>query len=207
MEKNKLNKCKFDDCSSKVSCKGYCYTHYRRMCRRGEFGACEVGGCENGKDRGGMCNQHYKRKLRGQPMDTPLRTYFKDDMRESYASGDMQAVLSKIKARCSIRPDSGCWEYPGVTTRGYREVSVGTRTGILAHRLVARAALPDYGDHLQVHHKCANRVCCNPSHLQVVTPQENAAEMMERNYYIKRIKALEEELRRFDENNSVLIGN
>jgi polyhydroxyalkanoate synthesis regulator phasin len=39
----------------------------------------------------------------------------------------------------------------------------------------------------------------NPEHLQIVSPNENIAEMLERTYYKERIKELEENIRQLDE--------
>lgn len=44
---------------------------------------------------------------------------------------------------------------------------------------------------MPVHHIRAEPLCCSPRHLQVVTPQENVAEMLERRYYLARIADLE----------------
>lgn len=49
--------------------------------------------------------------------------------------------------------------------------------------------------HKPVHHKCAEPLCFNPIHLQVVQPHENTAEMLERRYYLQRIADLETALR------------
>ena len=60
--------------------------------------------------------------------------------------------------------------------------------------------------HLAVHHACANRACCNPDHLRVVTPAENAAEMFERNSYIRRIAALEAALAELDPTHPLMVA-
>lgn len=44
-----------------------------------------------------------------------------------------------------------------------------------------------------MHHKCANRACINPKHLQAVTAESNTAEMLERNFLQARIRELEME--------------
>ena len=47
---------------------------------------------------------------------------------------------------------------------------------------------------MTVHHKCANRACCNPEHLELATNRENVAEMFARKAYEARIAELEEEV-------------
>lgn len=44
------------------------------------------------------------------------------------------------------------------------------------------------------HHMCANSTCVNPDHLQPVSHNENTAEMMQRQYYVARIRELEDAL-------------
>lgn len=78
---------------------------------------------------------------------------------------------------------------------GYGVLSVGKQQQFQAHRLMAQAARggADLG-HMPVHHTCGNSWCINPDHLQVVTPHENTAEMLERTHYLARIHALESAL-------------
>lgn len=197
--------CSFDGCKSAVESRGYCNKHYRRMRRRGEFGLCTVAGCTNGRHYKDICSAHAQRMRRGTPLDAPMKRHFKDDLRESYERGDMQAVFAKIKARCIIADEAGCWEYPRANGKGYGELHVGG-PAVLAHRLMARIALPEYEAHLQVHHKCANRLCLNPAHLQMLTSRENRAEMMERNTYLRRIAALEQALQALAPDHPLLSG-
>lgn len=42
-----------------------------------------------------------------------------------------------------------------------------------------------------IHHKCANKLCVNPSHLEIVDRAQNNGEMLERRWYRGRIDYLE----------------
>lgn len=73
-----------------------------------------------------------------------------------------------------IAKSDGCWEWTGhLNDQGYGYIRWEGREQP-AHRVVlslsTRSTIPN---NLQVDHLCRNRRCCNPSHLEVVTPAEN----------------------------------
>lgn len=87
--------------------------------------------------------------------------------------------------------EAGCREWQGTTNQsGYARINFEGKNH-LVHRLAAAEVHGDLS-HMPVHHKCANKLCVNTEHLQVITPQENTAEMFERHSYIKRIATLED---------------
>lgn len=128
----------------------------------------------------------------------------RSDIRKAYESGDMPGLLAAIRDRCSTN-DAGCWIWGGTIKKGYGRVNFGSKNHS-THRL---AALARYGipeSEPVVHHRCAITECCNPDHLQPVSQRDNIAEMLERNYYLKRIAELEAEVMKLDPTNPKLSG-
>lgn len=122
---------------------------------------------------------------RGRPRPGPLRVAFE--------ARDWRTVLSLLEQQ-AVKVDD-CWLWPRVDTYGYGRIVIAGRS-YGTHRIAAMAHLGDIiPSHMPVHHKCAEAQCFNPDHLQVVTPQENVAEMLERRHYQERIAALEAALR------------
>jgi hypothetical protein len=83
--------------------------------------------------------------------------------------------LDRVLLRCDVDPESGCWIFGGATTRDYGVVRIKRRTVYAFHITY------DYfiGDRLTsglwVDHGCDNTRCCNPAHLQLLTPGQNTA--------------------------------
>jgi len=108
-------------------------------------------------------------------------------------AGQLKRGASKSEAiehAMTYKVDKGgpddCWPWKGaVSPTGYPQLAADGVTQ-LGHRLVYEHYNGPL-DNEPVHHTCANRWCVNPAHLQRVSQRENMAEMLERNYYIKRI--------------------
>jgi hypothetical protein len=102
---------------------------------------------------------------------------------------DYNIQAEKFWSGVSIGDAGECWEWQrGRNTTGYGLFSVLNtaeayeRTGrttsqVLAHRVVASLSgnlgVSDY-----VMHKCDNRACCNPAHLQIGTAMDNYMDMI-----------------------------
>ena len=76
-----------------------------------------------------------------------------------------------------------CWEWLGADyTTGYGQLLKTTWGEDTTHRwsykYFKKEEIPDKKD---VRHKCDNRICCNPDHLELGDRKENVKDMLERN--------------------------
>lgn len=77
-----------------------------------------------------------------------------------------------------VHQDGECWAWDGALSYagGYGHVRVvvdGEGRDFLTHRVVYEAMVGPIPDGHQIDHLCRNRVCCNPDHLEAVTPKVN----------------------------------
>lgn len=76
-----------------------------------------------------------------------------------------------------VEKTDGCWNWIGaVGQHGYGVFSVNS-TPYLAHRFSGKLFFGDI-DGKEIHHKCKNRRCVNPKHLQVVDPLRHPDSIM-----------------------------
>jgi len=67
----------------------------------------------------------------------------------------------------------GCWLWRGSKhPDGYGMFNIIDKP-MLAHRISYEYWMGKIPDGLQIDHLCRNRSCCNPNHLEVITPKEN----------------------------------
>ena len=91
-----------------------------------------------------------------------------------------QPLNELIEDRSIPEPNTGCWIWlRGVNSNGYGSISYkGKPYG--AHRASYMAYFGDDPEGLDIHHKCNNRLCVNPDHLDAVTHSENICEQKPR---------------------------
>ena len=88
-------------------------------------------------------------------------------------------MVHRLWARIERRGPEECWPWRGgYRTNGYGMFAVrrdGRWTQTTAHRAAYEASRGPVPDGWEVDHRCRNRGCCNPAHLDAVTLRENRA--------------------------------
>lgn len=107
----------------------------------------------------GWCETHYQRwRLTGE-----------------LGSGEINSPSRPLTERfwSKVQKSDGCWAWTAATNeKGYGMFWNGERA-VRAHRFAFEAQHGEIPDGLQIDHLCRNPACCNPNHLEAVTPQEN----------------------------------
>lgn len=192
--------CTVSGCENRRKAKGFCATHYSRSLKGTDLSrpigyqkpamACEVSGCSRVAKTRGLCPGHYARLRVGtQPVSEPLRD-------------SLGKTTAERLEECAQPPnESGCRIWHGAIGKdGYPVVYVNEVANMRgAHRVSYSIANGvDIPPGRVIHHLCAERKCVEPSHLRMVEPWENSAEMFERNTYLSRIRELEQALAELD---------
>lgn len=104
------------------------------------------------------------------------------------------SINERFSQRFVIDQVSGCWNWIGTSDNHGYGVIAGTLNGahhkkILAHRaswIIFYGPIPD-GDGAHgtvVMHKCDNKLCVNPNHLQLGTQADNVKDMMTKRRHV-----------------------
>ena len=84
-----------------------------------------------------------------------------------------QALIQSFRSRVRIPDDpSKCWRWMAGVSGGYGMFWTGKKNEV-THRIMYELLHGEIRKIRTLDHLCRNRICCNPSHLEVVTIGEN----------------------------------
>jgi hypothetical protein len=126
----------------------------------------------------GLCDSHYRQYLAGKEL-SPLKG----------PQGQIVYTLEYLFDRTKRVGD--CMEWTGCKTgSGYGQLSHNGKK-VPAHRMAYELHNGQPVGRQVIHHKCHNRLCINPSHLQIASHAENLLEMFAKKSLEARIEQLE----------------
>lgn len=96
--------------------------------------------------------------------------------------------MSKVK-----KNKNGCWDWCGHIRADYGGFFMDGKNKY-AHRVAYALFVEPIPEDGYVHHRCSNKLCVNPKHLQCTTWEQNMAEMISRQSLLNRIAELEKEV-------------
>ncbi len=89
------------------------------------------------------------------------------------------ARSDRFWSKVMVRSSEECWPWTASTNgKGYGQYSIGSRTSgtyrmVAAYRYAYEQTCCPIPEGMHLDHLCRNRLCCNPAHLEPVTPAEN----------------------------------
>lgn len=103
-----------------------------------------------------------------------------------------------IMSRCSLNPDTECWEWIGAShKRGYGEVRENGK-GVRVSRKAYELWNGEIPNGMEVMHACDNPPCCNPQHLKLGTHTDNMLDASSKGRLRRKISPDQVELVKLD---------
>lgn len=111
---------------------------------------------------------------------------FRDYCNEPRKIRTEELTITWIKNNCFI-DDNNCWNWlKSLYPNGYGQVRYYGKSSY-SHRIAYLLAKGNIENDLVVRHKCDNRKCCNPEHLELGSYSDNTIDMIQRNQNYKSV--------------------
>jgi hypothetical protein len=143
---------------------------------------CSFEGCNRAHDCHGLCKTHNKQLRDGKQLSA-VRYY---------------AIDPDIRFEGKLDKSGKCWTWSGERVNGYGRFYVNGKH-VYAHRYAYELWVGEIDKAAVIHHRCGNRSCSNPDHLQMTTQLDNLAEMFAKRSYEARIAELEARIAELEE--------
>lgn len=92
----------------------------------------------------------------------------------------LKSPVGRILSDVSLIEKTGCWELVRrIAVDGYGQINLSGKI-VKTHRVIYSLLIGEIPDGFVVRHKCDNRKCNNPAHLEAGTYQDNSSDMVER---------------------------
>lgn len=159
-EMHSTRRCSVDGCDRPVGGRGLCKMHWQQD-KTANGPRCTVEDCETGQRAKGLCVKHLQRMNKYGTTDLPHR--------------EPASIESRFWPK--VQPTGFCWEWIGARDpNGYGVFNLGVAHNNRldrAHRVAWELLIGPISHGLHIDHLCRNRGCCNPDHLEPVTPRVN----------------------------------
>lgn len=86
-----------------------------------------------------------------------------------YSMYNYKKLPKDFKRKLQLPKFTGCWEFIQLNDRNRPQYK-----GMVSYRYTYKFFVGSIPEGLVPDHLCKNKVCCNPSHLEMVLPSENA---------------------------------
>src|SRR5437773_6397451 len=80
-------------------------------------------------------------------------------------------TFEDAELKADVRTGEECWQWRGLRSRDGYGVYRFEGKYQRAHRIFYKSIVGPLSSKHQIHHRCRNRLCVNPQHMEVVTPQ------------------------------------
>ncbi len=82
-------------------------------------------------------------------------------------------MISELMQNVTKEPYTDCWIWLSTSFGGYGTVSIKNKSHWV-HKYFYENLVGEVPKGMELDHLCKNRICCNPDHLEIVTPAQNS---------------------------------